>query len=128
MAAREGEPVLTSRTSFERVSDRELVIARTIDGPARIVFDAWTRPELVRRWWAPRSLGVVMASCEADVRLGGGYRYVVRPPQGEEVAFSRRTAARSRSRAASWRRDDPRGAGTRVARAAEGGTAREGFG
>ena len=54
MAAREGsEPGLVNRTSLERTSDREIVIARTFNGPARIVFDAWTRPELVSRWWAP---------------------------------------------------------------------------
>ena len=77
-----------SPTLLERVSEREIVITRTFDGPARIVFEAWTNPELVRRWWAPRSLGVSMASCEADVRVGGRYRYVLEPAQGATIAFS----------------------------------------
>jgi uncharacterized protein YndB with AHSA1/START domain len=60
----------------ERTSDRELVITRTFNGPARLVFDAWTKPELLRRWWTPRSMGMSMLSCEADVRVGGTYRFV----------------------------------------------------
>ena len=64
------------------------MIARTIDGPARIVFDAWTRPEHVRRWWAPQSLGAAMVSCDAEVRVGGRYRYVLEPGKGDRFAFS----------------------------------------
>jgi uncharacterized protein YndB with AHSA1/START domain len=87
--AREGsEPVSMNRTSMERTSDRELVIARTFNGPARIVFDAWTRPELVSRWWAPKSLGVSVVSCDADVRVGDSYRYVLQPTKGDAFAFS----------------------------------------
>lgn len=89
MAARNAsETVGMSRTSLERISDRELVIARTFNGPARIVFDAWTRPEMVRRWWAPQSLGASIVSCDADVRVGGHYRYVLKPGKGEPIAFS----------------------------------------
>ncbi|HJQ38265.1 MAG TPA: SRPBCC domain-containing protein [Thermoanaerobaculia bacterium] len=62
------------RTTVERKSDRELVVTRTINGPARLVFEAWTRPELFRKWWAPRSMGMVLHSCEMDVRVGGTYR------------------------------------------------------
>jgi uncharacterized protein YndB with AHSA1/START domain len=76
------------RTSLDRVSDRELVIARTFNGPARIVFDAWTKPELVRRWWAPQSLGASIVSCDAEVRVGGHYRYVLQPGKGSTIAFS----------------------------------------
>lgn len=82
------EPAPANRTSMEIVSDREIVIERTFNGPARIVFDAWTRPELVKRWWAPRSLGVSVVSIDADVRVGGGYRYVLLPAGGDEFAFS----------------------------------------
>jgi uncharacterized protein YndB with AHSA1/START domain len=64
-----------NETTVERRSDCELVLARTFNGPARIVFEAWTRPELLKRWWAPCSLGVMLVECEADVRVGGTYRY-----------------------------------------------------
>ena len=62
------------RTTVERTSDRELVVTRTIDGPARLVFEAWTKPDLFKKWWAPRSMGMVLHSCEMDVRVGGKYR------------------------------------------------------
>jgi uncharacterized protein YndB with AHSA1/START domain len=63
-------------TKVERKSDRELVVTRTIDGPARLVFEAWTKPELFRRWWVPKSAPVTLLSCELDVRVGGSYRLV----------------------------------------------------
>jgi len=62
-----------SRTTAERQSDVELVITRTFNAPAHIVFEAWTRPELFMRWWAPKSMGVPLLACEMDVRVGGGY-------------------------------------------------------
>ena len=65
-----------NRTTAERKSDREVVVTRTFDGPARIVFEAWTKPELLQRWWAPNSYGLSFLSCEADVRTGGMYRFV----------------------------------------------------
>ena len=67
---------MNSRTTVERTSDRELVATRIFDGPARIVFEAWTKPELIMRWWAPKSFGISFLSCEADVRTGGSYRFV----------------------------------------------------
>ncbi len=63
-------------TTVERKSERELVVTRTFNGPAHIVFDAWTKPELLQRWWAPKSSGVSFLSCEADARTGGKYRFV----------------------------------------------------
>jgi len=63
-------------TTVERRSDRELVVTRTVNGPARIVFEAWTRPELFERWWVPKSLPVTLLSCEQDVRVGGKYKLV----------------------------------------------------
>ena len=61
---------------MERTSERELVVTRTVNGPARIVFDAWTKPELLQRWWAPKSFPISLLSCETDVRVGGRYRLV----------------------------------------------------
>ena len=62
-------------TKVERKSDRELVITRTFNAPARLVFEAWTTPALLKRWWAPKSSGMSLLSCEADVRVGGRYRF-----------------------------------------------------
>ncbi len=65
---------MSNRTNVERKSERELVVTRSFDAPPHIVFEAWSRPELFQRWWAPKSLGVPLLSCELDVRTGGGYR------------------------------------------------------
>ncbi|HMI40976.1 MAG TPA: SRPBCC family protein [Sphingomicrobium sp.] len=65
---------MQNRTLVERKSDRELVVTRTFDAPARILFEVWTKPELFMRWWAPKSMGVPLLSCEMDVRAGGKYR------------------------------------------------------
>lgn len=72
---RSGQPERTNNaTEVVRKSDRELVVTRSFDSPARAVFEAWTRPELFRRWWAPKSMGAVLSACEIDARTGGGYR------------------------------------------------------
>src|SRR5262252_4041813 len=78
MDARRGsEPTpRKNRTTVERTSEREVVVTRTVNGPARLVFEAWTRPELFKQWWAPKSMGMFLRSCEMDVRVGGGYRLV----------------------------------------------------
>jgi uncharacterized protein YndB with AHSA1/START domain len=68
-----------NRTTAERRSEREVVVTRSFDAPARLVFEAWTRPELFKRWWVPRSMGMTLLSCEMDVRVGGGYRLVFAP-------------------------------------------------
>lgn len=76
---REGDAAPTKgHTTVERRSDRELVVTRTVNGPARLVFEAWTKADLFRRWWVPRSYGLDLLSCEMDVRVGGGYRLVFR--------------------------------------------------
>ena len=74
------------RTTVERTSDRELVVTRTFDAPARLVFEAWTKPELFKRWWVPKSAGLSLLSCEMDVRVGGKYRLVF-SHGGSEMAF-----------------------------------------
>jgi hypothetical protein len=71
-------------TTVERKSERELVVTRSFNGPAHIVFDAWTKPELVQRWWAPKSFGVSFLSCEADARTGGKYRFVFSHASSEQ--------------------------------------------
>ena len=83
---RDGEPMNT-RTTVERKSDRELVVTRTFDGPARIVFEAWTKPELFKQWWVPKSLGMTLRSCELDVRTGGTYRLVFGNDPTDTMAF-----------------------------------------
>jgi|SRR5581483_3237892 len=76
-AGRESEPKpMKSLTTVERASEREIVVTRTFDAPARIVFEAWTKPDLFKRWWEVRSMGMSLVSCEMDVRAGGGYRLV----------------------------------------------------
>ncbi len=67
---------MKNRTTVERKSDREVVVTRIFDAPARIVFEAWTRPELFKQWWAPKSMGMVLRICEMDARTGGRYRLV----------------------------------------------------
>ena len=77
-----------SRTTIERESERELVVTRTFNAPARIVFEAWTKPDLFKQWWVPKSSGMTMLSCEMDIRTGGTYRLVFAHPAFEEpMAF-----------------------------------------
>jgi uncharacterized protein YndB with AHSA1/START domain len=78
-ARQESELAVKNRTKVERKSERELVVSRTFNGPARLVFEAWTRPDLFRQWWVPRSMGMSLRSCEMDVRVGGTYRLEFEP-------------------------------------------------
>ncbi len=78
---------MTNPTTIERTSERELVVTRIFNGPARIVFEAWTRPELMKRWWAPRSIGVPLLLCEMDVRTGGSYRLEFGHDASQSMAF-----------------------------------------
>jgi uncharacterized protein YndB with AHSA1/START domain len=88
-AGRGNEPAAatTNLTTSERRSDREMVVTRTFDAPPRIVFAAWTRPELIRRWWVPKSVPVPLRSCEMDVRVGGRYRFEFGHDGAEPMAF-----------------------------------------
>ena len=100
-ARRESEVApMKNRTTVERKSEREIVVTRTFNGPARLVFEAWTRPELFRQWWVPKSVGMSLLSCEMDVRVGGTYRFefahrgltdgVFRHVQGSNTALAPR--------------------------------------
>ena len=87
-ARSESQPAPTKNgTTVERKSERELVVTRTINGPARLVFEAWTKPELFKQWWVPKSFGLTLLSCEMDARVGGKYRLVFRHGASESMAF-----------------------------------------
>lgn len=77
-----------NRTVVERKADRELVVTRTFDAPAHIVFEAWSTPELFKQWWVPKSAGMSLISCDMDIRSGGTYRLVFRHPAFDQpMAF-----------------------------------------
>jgi uncharacterized protein YndB with AHSA1/START domain len=87
-ARRDIEPTPTrNRAAVERRSDRELVVTRTFNAPARLVFEAWTKPELFKQWWVPRSIGITLRSCEMDVRVGGRYRLEFGNDPSKPMAF-----------------------------------------
>lgn len=75
------------RTTVQKTSEREVVVTRTFDAPARLVFEAWSKPELFRKWWVPRSMGMTLRSCEMDVRTGGKYRLVFGDDPANPMAF-----------------------------------------
>ena len=78
---------MKNSTTVERTSDREVVITRTINGPARIVFEAFAKAELFERWWVPKSMGMTLLSCDVDARVGGKYRLVFDHGGSEPAAF-----------------------------------------
>jgi uncharacterized protein YndB with AHSA1/START domain len=78
---------MRNRTVSERISNRELVVTRDFDSARQVVFGAWTKPELFMRWWAPKSMGVPLLSCEMDVRAGGGYRVAFGQDATEPMIF-----------------------------------------
>ena len=87
-AGTESRPApVKNRTTVERTSDREVVVTRTINGPARVVFEAFSKAELFRRWWVPKSMGMTLLSCELDARVGGTYRLEFDVGGPEPAAF-----------------------------------------
>ncbi len=88
VARNESEPGIDFVTRVERVSERELLITRSFRASPQTVFEAFTRPDLLRRWWAPRTLGVELFECESDARVGGRYRFVFGRPGEPRMAFS----------------------------------------
>jgi uncharacterized protein YndB with AHSA1/START domain len=88
MDARKSEPTsIKDRTTVERKSERDLVVTRTFDGAARLVFEAWTKPELFRQWWVPKTMGMSLLSCEMEVRVGGKYRLVFAHGDSQSAFF-----------------------------------------
>jgi uncharacterized protein YndB with AHSA1/START domain len=84
----DSEPTpVKNRTTVERTSEREFVVTRTFNGPARLVFEAWTKPDLLKLWWVPKSMNMSLLSCEADVRVGGSYRFVFGLDASKTMAF-----------------------------------------
>jgi uncharacterized protein YndB with AHSA1/START domain len=77
----------SQRTTVQKKSEREVIVTRTFDAPARLVFEAWSRPELFKKWWVPRSMGMTLRSCELDVRTGGKYRMVFGDDPASSMAF-----------------------------------------
>jgi uncharacterized protein YndB with AHSA1/START domain len=65
---------MKNKANAERKSERELIISRLISGSSQLVFEAWARPEVFRKWWVPKSAPITLESCEMDVRTGGKYR------------------------------------------------------
>ncbi|HEX3698551.1 MAG TPA: SRPBCC family protein [Polyangia bacterium] len=98
-------------TTVERKSERELVVTRTINGPARIVFEAWTKPELLKQWWVPKSFGVSLLSCEADVRVGGRYRFVFGQGDAKPMAFFGKYVEVTPPSRLVWTNDEAEGGG-----------------
>lgn len=87
-AGTDSEPnATTNRTTVEPRSEREIVVTRAFDAPARIVFQAWTTPALFRRWWVPKSMPLALLSYEADIRTGGSYRLVFDVDGTKTMAF-----------------------------------------
>jgi len=92
-------------TTAERKSDRELVVTRTVNAPARLVFEAFTKADLFQQWWVPKSLGIVLLSCETDVRVGGRYKLVFGPASNPMAFFGRYLEVEPHSRL-SWTNEE----------------------
>jgi uncharacterized protein YndB with AHSA1/START domain len=125
-ATTEREPVRArDSATVERKSERELAVTRTVNGPARLVFEAWTKPELLIRWWAPKSFPISLLSCETDARVGGRYRLVFGHEGSTMEFFGRYLDVTPHSRLV-WTNDegDADGPVTTVTFADEGGKTR----
>ena len=103
--------LMKNLTTVERTSERELAVTRTFSGPAEIVFEAWSKPELLKQWWVPKSIGISFVSCEADVRTGGTYRFVFSHPASEQTMafFGRYIEVTPHSRIAWTNEESPDG-------------------
>ena len=75
----------TGTLQISAAGDREVVMTRVFDAPRRLVFDAFSKPELLRRWFGPH--GWRLSVCEVEHRVGGGFRFVLCGPQGREMGM-----------------------------------------
>src|SRR5664279_5465555 len=112
---------MKNRTTVERKSEREVVVTRTFDAPPRLVFEAWTKPELFQRWWAPKSMGASLRSVEMDVRVGGGYRVVFGDAANSMAFFGTYVEVTPPSRLSWTNNESPDGAVTTVTFEDKGG-------
>jgi len=80
---------MNNQTTVEHRSEREAAVKRTFNGPAHLVYQAWTKPELLKQWWVPKSLGMELLSCEVDARVGGSYRFEFRHGEGTMAFFGK---------------------------------------
>jgi uncharacterized protein YndB with AHSA1/START domain len=104
--------MMKNRTTVERRSDRELVVTRTINGPARLVFEAWTKAELFQKWWVPKSAPITLISCELDARTGGRYKLVFTTDGTNRVEFFGKYIEVTPHSRMVWTNDEAHGAGT----------------
>ncbi len=102
---------MKNHTTMDRKSERELVITRTINGPARLVFEAWTKPELFVKWWIPKSFGLTLVSFDADIRTGGTYRLVMKHGDKDPMAFYGRYLEVTPDSRIVWTNDEAEGCG-----------------
>jgi uncharacterized protein YndB with AHSA1/START domain len=112
---------MKSGMTVGRKSDRELVVTRTFNAPARLVFEAWTKAELFRRWWVPKSMGMVLLSCEMDVRVGGKYRLVFAHGDSQSAFFGTYKEVTPHSRLVWTNEESDEGSVTTVTFAEQGG-------
>ncbi len=120
--AKESESIaMKNRTTVERKSDRELVVTRTINGPAPLVFKAWTTPELFKQWWIPKSAGINLLSCKMDIRTGGTYRLVFAHGDSEMAFFGKYIEVTPHSRVVWTNEESAEGAVSTVTFEEQGG-------
>src|SRR5919204_1873425 len=122
MDARRGSEAtaMMNRTTVERKSERELVVRRAFNGPARLVFEAWTKPELFRQWWLPKSMGMSLLTCEMDVRVGGTYRLEFAHGDSQAAFFGTYKEVTPHSRLV-WTNEESEGSVTTVTFEEKGG-------
>jgi uncharacterized protein YndB with AHSA1/START domain len=104
-AKTEGDPTPKNRTTVERTSEREVVVTRVFNAPPRIVFEAWTTPELFKQWWVPKSMGMSLLSCEMEARTGGKYGLVFGPASTPTKFYGRYIEVTPHSRLV-WTNDE----------------------